>query len=313
MTPAPLISVVLPVYNAGTTLPQALASIYHQTFREWELILIDDGSTDGCVSGLNFLDDRVRVVRDGENRGLAARLNQGIDLAAGRYFARMDQDDIAYPGRLEAQVKFLEQHPDIDLVATRMLLFRNDGSVIGLSPLRRTHDEICATPWRGFFLPHPTWMGKIEWFRRHRYRIPELVRAEDQDLLLRSYRVSRFACLPEVFLGYRQPGLPLGKVLTARRNLALAQWSANLEQGNPGHAVLGVLVIALKALADAVVGAVGGKRLFVRRMARGAPQEEIDRWKKLWTAAQQLPAGATASPDASRTAPARSSRFPDSE
>jgi glycosyltransferase involved in cell wall biosynthesis len=100
----------------------------------------------------------VRVIQDGTNRGLAARLNQGIDLARGTYLARMDQDDIAYPGRLEAQVRFLKEHPDIDLVATRALLFRNDGAVIGLSPFRRTHEEICATPWRGFFLPHPTWM-----------------------------------------------------------------------------------------------------------------------------------------------------------
>lgn len=282
MTPAPLISVVLPVYNAGTTLPQALASIYHQTFREWELILIDDGSTDGCMSGLNSLDDRVRVVRDGKNQGLAARLNQGIDLARGRYLARMDQDDIAYPGRLEAQVKFLEQHPDIDLVATKALLFRDDGSVIGLSPFRQTHDEICAAPWRGFFLPHPTWMGKMAWFRRYRYRIPEVVRAEDQELLLRSYRTSRFACLPEVFLGYRQTGLSLKKVLTARKHLALAQWSVNLEQGRPGQAVLGFLAVALKALADVAISAVGAQHLFIRRLARSVPQEEVDRWKKVW-------------------------------
>jgi glycosyltransferase involved in cell wall biosynthesis len=299
----PIVSIVLPVYNGGTNLALALASIARQTFREWELILIDDGSTDGCVSGLNSLDDRVRVVRDGKNRGLAARLNQGIDLAAGRYLARMDHDDIAYPGRLEAQVKFLEQHPDVDLVATRTLLFRNDGSVIGLSPLRRTHDEICATPWRGFFLPHPTWMGRIEWFRRHRYRIPEVARAEDQDLLLRSYRASRFACLPEVFLGYRQPGLPLGKVLTARKNLALAQWSVNLEQGRPGQAVLGFLAFTIKGLVDVALGFAGARRLFVTRMARDAPQDEIERWRKVWGELPQSPEGGPPSERAARTAP----------
>ncbi len=282
MTPAPIVSIVLPVYNAGAVLSQALASIYHQTFREWELILIDDGSTDGCMAGFSPPDARVRVVQDGKNEGLAARLNQGIDLARGRYLARMDQDDIAYPGRLATQVKFLEEHPEVDLVATRALLFRNDGSVIGLTPFRRTHEEICAAPWRGFFLPHPTWMGRIEWFRRHRYRIPEVVRAEDQDLLLRSYRTSRFACLPQVLLGYRQPGLPLAQVLTARKHLALAQLSVNLEQGRPGQAILGFLAFFLKAVADIAIGAVGARRLFVTRMARAAPQEEIERWRKVW-------------------------------
>lgn len=303
MTSTPVVSIVLPVYNAGAVLSQALASIFRQTFQEWELILIDDGSTDGCVAGFSAPDARVRVVQDGRNEGLAARLNQGIDLARGRYLARMDQDDIAYPRRVEVQVKFLKEHPDIDLVATRTLLFRNDGCVIGLSPLRRTHDEICAAPWRGFFLPHPTWMGRIEWFRRYRYRIPELVRAEDQELLLRSYRASRFACLPEVLLGYRQPGLPLNKVLTARKHLALAQWTVNLEQGHPGHAVLGFLAYALKALADVALGAAGAQHLFVRRQARGAPQEEIDRWRKVWKEFQPLSGDTPPSHHPARNAP----------
>jgi len=72
MTPAPLVSVVLPVYNAGPTLPRALASIQLQTFRDWELIVIDDGSTDDCMAGFRASDDRIRVVQDGRNLGLAA-------------------------------------------------------------------------------------------------------------------------------------------------------------------------------------------------------------------------------------------------
>ncbi len=285
--PIPIVSIVLPVYNAGTVLAPALASILRQSFREWELILIDDGSTDGCLADFRSADGRIRLVRDGANLGLAARLNQGIDLAKGRYIARMDQDDVAYPGRLKAQVSFLEAHPDVDLLATRALLFRDGGSVIGLSRFRRTHEEICASPWRGFFLPHPTWMGRTEWFRRHRYRIPEVVRAEDQELLLRSYRASRFACLTEVLLGYRQPGLSLKKVLTARKNLALAQWSVNLEQRRPGHALLGFLAVALKGLVDVAIGAVGARRFYVTRQAGSAPPEEIDRWRKVWDDLQQ--------------------------
>ena len=278
----PIVSIVLPVYNGGTVLPMALASIDRQSFHEWELILIDDGSTDGCMAGFNSSDSRVRVVQDGRNLGLAARLNQGIDLARGRYLARMDPDDVAYPGRLKAQVQFLDGHPDIDVAATRAMIFRDDGSPVGLFPFRETHAEICAAPWRGFYFPHPTWMGRIEWFRRHRYRIPEIVRAEDQDLLLRSYGTSRFACLPEVLMGYRQTGLFVKKVLTARCNLALAQWSVHLEQGRPGQAVLGFLVFALKAVADAALGIVGARRLFISRMARAAPPDEVERWKKLW-------------------------------
>ena len=303
MTPAPIVSIVLPVYNAGAVLPQALASIYLQTFREWELILIDDGSTDGCMAGFSPTDDRVKVIQDGGNEGLAARLNQGIDLARGRYLARMDQDDVAYPGRLKTQVQFLDGHPDVDVAATRAMIFRDDGSAVGLFPFRQTHAEICAAPWRGFYFPHPTWMGRIEWFRRHRYRMPEIVRAEDQDLLLRSYSTSRFACLPQVLMGYRQTELSLKKVLTARRNLALAQWSVNLEQGRPGQAVLGFLAFAIKALVDAALGLAGARRLFITRMARGAPPDEVDRWKKLWEEMRREPGGSPPSQHATRAAP----------
>ncbi len=302
MIPAPIVSIVLPVYNAGTLLPLALGSVFRQSFQEWELILIDDGSTDACMAGFGVPDPRVRVVQDGRNEGLAARLNQGIDLARGRYLARMDQDDIAYPERLKLQANFLESNPDIDLVASRTLLFRGDGSIVGLSPLRRTHREICAAPWRGFFLPHPTWMGRIEWFRRHRYRIPEYVRAEDQELLLRSYRTSRFACLPEVLLGYRQTGLPLRKVLLARKHLAISQWSVNMAQGHPGQAVLGFLAYALKAMADAALAAAGAQRLFVQRQARGAPQEEINRWREIWKESQPRSGASPPSPSATDSA-----------
>jgi len=299
----PIVSIVLPVYNGGATLALALASLDRQTFREWELILIDDGSTDGCMAGFSSSDSRVRIVQDGRNLGLAARLNQGIDLARGRYLARMDHDDIAYPGRLEAQMRFLDEHPEIDLTATKAILFRNDGSPVGLFPFRRTHAEICAAPWRGFYFPHPTWMGRIEWFRRHRYRLPEIVRAEDQDLLLRSYSVSRFACLPQVLMGYRQTDLPLRKVLTARRNLARVQWSVNLDQGRPGQAILGFLAFTIKALIDAVLGFAGARRRFITRMARSAPQDEIDRWGKIWEEMRQTPEGSTPSPRATRAAP----------
>jgi len=298
----PIVSIVLPVYNGGATLALALASLDRQTFREWELILIDDGSTDGCMAGFSSSDSRVRIVQDGRNLGLAARLNQGIDLARGRYLARMDHDDIAYPGRLEAQMRFLDEHPEIDLTATKAMLFRNDGSPVGLFPFRRTHAEICAAPWRGFYFPHPTWMGRIEWFRRHRYRLPEIVRAEDQDLLLRSYSVSRFACLPQVLMGYRQTDLSLRKVLTARRNLARVQWSVNLDQGRPGHAILGLLAFTIKGLIDAVLGFAGARHLFITRMARNAPQDEIDRWSRIWGEIHQ-PVDSPPPPRATRAVP----------
>jgi len=284
MTSSPLVTVVLPVYNGGAALRMAVASICLQTLREWELILIDDGSTDDCLGGLDFADGRIRIIRDGKNLGLAARLNQGIDLAKGRFFARMDQDDVAYPARLERQVKFLNRHPDIDVVGARAIAFRNEGIPVGLLPFRATHDGICAQPWNGFYLPHPTWMGRIDWFRRHRYAMPELVRAEDQDLLLRTYDSSRFACIDEVLLGYKKELMPLGKLWTARVNVARSQLRRHIAKGRWMYAALGCSASLAKGVFDLV------RRPF--QSADGKPisgwtplsRSDVEAWRNVWDA-----------------------------
>src|SRR5690606_319822 len=110
----------MPVFNGGPLLRVALASIVAQTFEDWELMLIDDGSTDGAVAALpQPLDARIRVLSDGTNQGLAARLNQAIAMARGPYFARMDQDDVAHPERLERQLRYMQDNPATDLLGTK--------------------------------------------------------------------------------------------------------------------------------------------------------------------------------------------------
>src|SRR5665647_2642353 len=105
----PLITVAMPVYNAGKYLRLAVLSIVHQTFTDWELLIVDDGSTDNALQDIADIDDaRIRIYRDGENKGLAARLNECIDLARGRYIARMDQDDVSYPVRFVRQIAALQ-------------------------------------------------------------------------------------------------------------------------------------------------------------------------------------------------------------
>lgn len=200
----PLVTVAMPVYNAGKYLRLAVLSIVRQTFTDWELLIIDDGSTDNSLQDIDdIIDARIRILRDGANKGLAVRLNEAIDMARGRYFARMDQDDVSYPERFERQVEALQNDQRLDLVATRAITIDEDGQVTGLFPCALSHDEICARPWRGFHFPHPTWMGRIEWFRKHRYMAPGPYCCEDQELLLRSYCVSRFCTLKEILFAYR--------------------------------------------------------------------------------------------------------------
>ena len=203
LSKSPLVTVAMPVYNAGNYLRMAVLSIVRQTFTNWELLIIDDGSTDGALQDIADIDDmRIRIFRDGDNRGLAFRLNEGIDMAQGQYFARMDGDDVSYPERFARQIALLQNDSGLDLVATRLITIDESDQVTGLFPFAIFHEDICARPWRGFYFPHATWMGRIEWFRKYRYTLPSPFLCEDQELLLRSYRDSRFVTLDEILYAY---------------------------------------------------------------------------------------------------------------
>jgi glycosyltransferase involved in cell wall biosynthesis len=213
-----LISVLLPTRNSGDYLRLAIDSILNQSFVDFELLIIDDGSSDSSVSELESIrDERLRIVRSAESRGIAYRLNQGIELARGKYIARMDGDDISLPNRLAYQVKFLEENPEVDLCATAYQVIDADGSKGKVVLTPSDHKAICRRPWLGIPMGHPTWMGRAEWFKGNRYKYPAPYCSEDQELLLRSYKQSRFAALPEVHLLYRRINpQPMGKLLKTR-------------------------------------------------------------------------------------------------
>ncbi len=219
------LTIALPVFNAGKHLRLAVLSIAQQTFTEWELLIIDDGSTDGALDDIaDICDDRIRIYRDGVNRGLAVRLNEALEMARGDFFARMDSDDVSYPERFARQLKALEADPELDLLATRAITINDDNQMTGLFPFARTHQDICAQPWRGFHFPHPTWMGRVEWFRRHRYGVPAAYLSEDQELLLRTYRESKFATLDEILFAYRlRSKTDWGKLAKTRKAVLASQ------------------------------------------------------------------------------------------
>jgi glycosyltransferase involved in cell wall biosynthesis len=268
--------------NAERTLPAALASLAAQTYRNWELILLDDGSSDASVEiARAFTDARVALHVDGARRGLAARLNQAIDLARGRYLARMDADDVCYPERFERQVAFLEAHAEVDLLGTGAMVFAGDGAPLGLFPVRARHEEICVRPWAGFHLAHPTWMGRVEWFRRYRYD-STVTKAQDQDLLLRAWDSSRYAALAEPLLGYRQESLALGKILTGRYFFSRAIVRKARATGAPLFAVRGLAGQVAKALVDAIATATGLSRRILCHRARPFPEREAARWRDVW-------------------------------
>lgn len=110
----PAVSVLLPVYNGETYLAEAIESILNQEFRDFELLVLDDGSTDQSMDIVrSFTDGRIRLIRSNRNNGLVATLNLGIELSQGAFIARMDADDVSLPHRLGLQHDYLNRHPDI--------------------------------------------------------------------------------------------------------------------------------------------------------------------------------------------------------
>lgn len=200
----PLLTVAMPIFNAGHHLRLAVLSIINQSFKDWELLIFDDGSTDNSVQSLADIDDpRIHIFNDGLNKGLAARLNEAIDMARSQYFARMDQDDVSYPERFSKQLALLHSNSELDVVAASAITISDDNEMTGLLPCPVSHEAICARPWQGFCFAHPTWMGKTVWFRKFKYKIPGPYFCEDQELLLRSYRESKFGSTKESLFAYR--------------------------------------------------------------------------------------------------------------
>jgi glycosyltransferase involved in cell wall biosynthesis len=278
----PLVSIAMPIFNCEKTLRSAINSILNQTYSNWELILIDDGSKDRTLSiAKSFNDSRIKVISDNLNLKLPNRLNQIITGSKGKYFARMDGDDVSYPERLQTQVEYLENHPNVDILGTQILIFDGDGNPRGKSALTQSHQEICCRPWAGFSLAHPTWMGKLEWFSTHQYR-EEAIRMEDYDLLLRTYKTSSFACLPQILLGYRVASLSLKNNLTARYNIAIALLEKIFVDKDYFFA-FGVFEQVAKAIVD-IFAISTGLNFKILRHRTGIPldEAELDRWKQIW-------------------------------
>ena len=274
---APRVSVLLPCRNGARTLQLALGSMLAQTFTEFELLLLDDGSADESTAiASHFNDSRVRVLSDGMHRGLPVRLNEGVSRARGQYIARMDADDVSFPCRLERQVAYLDRNPQIDLVGCRAVVFRDSGDIVGLLPFAPDHVALCARPWRNIPLPHPTWMGRRQWFRTHAYRLPEVRLAEDQELLLRARETSRYACLDDVLFGYRQGPFRLRRTLLARRSLLGAQLRLFAGRGQWGHAVKALSLSIAKMGIDLLAAIPRGEVLFFARMSESASAAVIE-------------------------------------
>ena len=280
---SPLVTVALPVLNGQSTIAAAVRSVLLQTFPDWELLVLDDGSSDDTseiVAG--FKDPRISVLGDGARRGTPFRLNQAIEAARGTYFARMDADDVSYPERFEAQVSYLNKHPEVDLVGTSSLIFRGEGEVLGKRSVPAEHSAISSRPFASFPIAHPSYMGRHEWFSRFRYE-EDVKRAQDQTLLLRSYRTSSFANIPEILLGYREEQLSVGKCFSGRRYFVSRLISGLGKDVSLPMLLRGLTGHSLKFVLEVVAITSGLDYHLLRHRARPATESEVAEWNRVWS------------------------------
>jgi glycosyltransferase involved in cell wall biosynthesis len=199
-----MITIGIPFYNSAVTLERAIRSVFAQAYPSWELLLVDDGSTDDSLSVARAVrDPRVRVISDSLRQGLSPRLNQIAQLAAGEYIARMDADDIMHPERLGRQLEFLQAHPEVDVVSCGAYVIDDADRPWG----RTDRTLVPLTPYRLLSRPnvlHPSVMGKTQWFRQHEYD-PSYFRSEDRELWCRTRHSSTIYRMPELLMFYRQP------------------------------------------------------------------------------------------------------------
>lgn len=195
------VTVLMPIYNGEKYLKEAIDSILNQTFSNFEFLIIDDGSNDETISIIkSYSDSRIRLVQNEKKLKLAATLNKGLDLALGEYIARMDCDDISLPERLDEQVAFMDNHPDVGICGT-WFEFTDFGQIIKWP---EQHDEIKAQLFYNTALGHPTVMMRTDIMRQYGlYYDVSYGYSEDYELWTRLSRVTKLANIPKVLLKYR--------------------------------------------------------------------------------------------------------------
>lgn len=199
----PLVTVLMPVYNGEKYLKEAIKSILNQTFRDFEFLIIDDGSIDKSAEIIaSFNDTRIRLERNEANLGLIKTLNKGFRLSKGKYIARMDCDDISLPKRLSAQANFMEKHPEIGVCGSWVKIVGLKQSFISKYP--QNHEEARAYLLFNTPFAHPAVIIRKEIIEKYQLEYDENYKhAEDYELWSRIIEHTKISNIPKVLLRYR--------------------------------------------------------------------------------------------------------------
>lgn len=277
-----MISIGIPFYNAEKYLALSIQSVISQSYKNWKLILVDDGSTDNSLKiAQEFAarDSRIRVISDGENKKLPYRLNQLIVESKGEFIARMDADDIMHPQRLEKQLQFLEKNKHYDLVSSGLISIDSQNKVKGFRCVSQLYDEF-SSPNLSYPIVHPSIMARKAWYERNQYSLA-YPRAEDFELWTRAIKSKDFkmAVLPDLLLYYREEGnLSIDKIINSYKD-TLKIYSKYHSSSNID---IEVLKLNFKIIISKLLYYTGNlQKLAMRRNTSFNSKEELEDFQKL--------------------------------
>lgn len=202
MSSDPRVTVLMPVYNGKKYLKESIGSILNQTFEDFELIIVNDGSTDESEAVImEYHDPRINYVKNEKNLGLIETLNKGLDMAKGAYVARMDQDDISLSMRLEKQFQYMEKNIDVGVCGSWIRLTGKALPITIKNPIE--HEDICCHSLFMNPLAHPTVMIRKKILEENNLKYGQFKSAEDFELWHRCSKICKLHNIPEVLLRYR--------------------------------------------------------------------------------------------------------------
>lgn len=261
-----LVTIGIPFFNSRTTLGSAIRSVLAQTHTNWQLILMDDGSTDGSLGiAQSFSDGRISVISDGSNRGLVYRLNQISQMAEGSLVARMDSDDIMHPERLREQVAYLMQNHECDMVSTAAYIIDESNNVIGV---RGLDDGDLSLIGRIRQIIHPSVMARKDWMIANPYD-PLYVRGEDFELWCRTASCSRFHMIRLPLMYYRDPlSVRVGPYKRSLKTARMTYRKYGSDLVGKAKAYQYMVMTHVRSAAVSTLAAVGATEMLVNRRAQ---------------------------------------------
>jgi glycosyltransferase involved in cell wall biosynthesis len=288
----PLISVLMPLFNEVETIPMALASLQAQTFKNWECIVVDDGSTDNPKRMIQEVgESRVRYHPLIRNYGRGYARQYGLEVAKGQYVTFLDADDWIYPDKLQHQAALLEAEPNIAIVSTGMAITNANDQLIGVRNVD-VNEPVLRTPMKHPGMPPVAFapsMMSTDLAKRVGFD-PSFPIAEDTDFLLRALLGKRFAVLPQPWYVYRWQGLTTLNKVSPALKYCCRMFEKHLVE-HPFYGALEIAKVRAKQIVYHSAAAVGMWDYMISRRSRTPDAADYEDYHHAWQLVSEIAAG----------------------